>query len=103
LRKYGDARGAEVVELLAGEAEAALRGVGVAPVRQTKAAERNTEPDRLLTVRETAARLGVSPGWVHRNWRETLRRCARKLGSRTLRFSARQLEEHLQAGEPLRR
>jgi hypothetical protein len=40
LRKYGDARGAELVELLAGEAEAALRGIGTAPAPPAKDAER---------------------------------------------------------------
>ena len=103
LRRYGDVRGAELVDLLAGEADAALRGICAAPVRPTKTGERNPEPDRLLTVVEAAARLGVSPGWVHRHWREALRGCARKLGSRTLRFSAQRLDEHLQTGEPLRR
>jgi hypothetical protein len=98
LRRYGDTRGADLIDLLAGEAEGALRDAGIAAVRRSKTVERNTEPDRLLTVAETALRLGVSPSWVHRHWRDALGGCARKLGTRTLRFSSRRLEEHVQGG-----
>lgn len=99
LKRYGSASQAELVERLADELAAALRGAGVteraAPVR-----ERASEPeDRLLTVAQAAERLGVSIGWVHRHWRSELRACARPLGQRVLRFSAQALDQHLRGDD----
>jgi len=51
-------------------------------------------PDRLLTVEETAERLGTTPGWVHQHWRQRLP-FGQKLSHRVLRFSERALERHL--------
>ena len=95
LRAYGDERGAAVVERLAGELEAAMAATG-APVRRAPPAG----PDSHLTVEQAAARLGVSEQWIYRHWRTQLRDCARLLGTRTLRFSERALEERCRRLQP---
>ena len=91
LRTYGEERMALLVERLTSELEGALGSTGALP--RSKAADTGTTQDRLLTVRQAAERLGVAPTWVHRHWRTALRDCARPLGTRTLRFSERALEE----------
>ena len=96
LRDYGDERGAAVVARLTAELESALD----APRGARRPTVAPTSPDRLLTVREAASRLGVAPTWVHRHWRTVLRSCARVLGSRTLRFSERALEDHCRRLQP---
>jgi hypothetical protein len=97
MQRYGDERGAAVVARLAGELEAAL---GAAHAPQGRQALASAAPDHLLTVREAAVRLGVAPTWVHRHWRTELRDCARVLGTRTLRFSERALEERCRRLQP---
>jgi hypothetical protein len=96
LRAYGDERGATVVERLTAELETAL-GAGRAPQGPTPAP---ASPDRMLTVGQAATRLGVAPTWIHRHWRTKLRDCARPLGTRTLRFSERALEERCRRLQP---
>jgi excisionase family DNA binding protein len=51
------------------------------------------QPDRLLTVREVARRLGVSPRYVYS--RVDKYPFARRIGAKTLRFSERGLERWL--------
>jgi hypothetical protein len=97
MRRYGDERRAAVVARLAGELETAL---GAGHASQGRPAPASVAPDRLLTVREAATRLGVAPTWVHRHWRTELRDCARVLGTRTLRFSERALEERCRRLQP---
>ena len=97
LRAYGDDRGAVVVERLTGELETAL-GAAYAP--RGRPAQAPAAQDRMLTVREAAARLGVAPTWIHRHWRTELRDCARVLGTRTLRFSEQALEERCRRLQP---
>jgi len=96
LRDYGDERGAAVVARLTAELESALD----APRGARRPTVAPTSPDRLLTVREAASRLGVAPTWVHRHWRTDLRDCARVLGTRTLRFSERALEDRCRRLQP---
>lgn len=50
-------------------------------------------PDRLLTAREVARRLGVSPKWVYSHHAELA--FSRRLGKKALRFSERGLDRHL--------
>ncbi len=50
-------------------------------------------PERLLTAAEAAARLGVAPRWLYRHARELP--FTRRLGPKTLRFSERGLQRHL--------
>jgi hypothetical protein len=97
LRAYGDERGAVVVERLTAELEAA---VGAAHASLGRPAPASASSDRMLTVAQAAERLGVAPTWVHRHWRTELRDCARVLGTRTLRFSERALEERCRRLQP---
>lgn len=52
-----------------------------------------SEPDRLLTLDDAARQLGVKTTWLQRHARSLP--FARRLGHRTLRFSARGIERWL--------
>ena len=61
--------------------------------RMTEVARPEPEADRLLTVEETAARLGVSTSWLY-SQRDSLP-FAVKLGPKQLRFSARGIADFI--------
>lgn len=56
------------------------------------------KPLTLLTVREAAERMGVTPGWLYRNWKSLP--FARKLKPKTLRFDAEGLARWVAARRP---
>lgn len=61
----------------------------VAPAPPAAAPPANGGPDRLLTVKEAAARLGVGPRWLYRHTELPFRR---QLSTGAVRFSERGLE-----------
>jgi excisionase family DNA binding protein len=72
-----------LVELAALQASLAER-LSAAPPAPPKHSQ-TREPDRLMTVDEVAARLGVTPRWLYRHAKQLP--FTRKLSRRTLRFS----------------
>ena len=61
-----------------------------------EALQAGTKADRLLTIRETAQRLGLTEDWLYRNYRRLP--FARKVGEQTLRFSESGLESWIRKG-----
>jgi len=61
--------------------------------------EATGEPDRLLTVDQAAAVLGVTPRWLYR--RATTLPFARRLSRGVLRFEEAGLRRYMAAGGPL--
>jgi excisionase family DNA binding protein len=74
-------------ELARGLAEVLARTA--APVVPVASVSPRSDTDALLTVNEAARRLGVDRSWLYRHWKQLPG--ARKLGHRTLRFSAQSL------------
>ena len=90
LRRRGAATFADVLDQCVGdlaEVIAANGGLPAVTPREPKT------PDRLLRADEVAERLGTTRGWVYAHWQKL--GCGRKLGRRTLRFSAAKLDRYL--------
>jgi predicted DNA-binding transcriptional regulator AlpA len=69
----------------------ALQARAVSRLREHDASPKPVaSPDRLLDVRQAAARLGMSPDWLYRHKRELP--FARRIGRRAVRFSEAGLE-----------
>lgn len=81
---------------LAGELGRGLAAVLMRSTMTVAATSRGAESevsDRLLTVDEAAARIGMEKSWLYRHGKSLP--FARKLGHRSLRFDARGLERWL--------
>jgi predicted DNA-binding transcriptional regulator AlpA len=67
-------------------------------VRQPALAPSGVGPSRLLTPRQAAERLGVSPRWIYRHAASLP--FTRRLSSRVLRFHEGELEKYLRQRRP---
>jgi excisionase family DNA binding protein len=66
-----------------------------APVQTSAILPAAESADRLLTIDEAAARLGVTKDWIYHHRKDLP--FAVKLGRKVLRFSAQKLERYLEA------
>jgi len=82
----------------AAKVEALLRAYLFAFREPSPAVTAPVEEDRLLDAKETAERLGVPVGWIHRNWQTRLP-FGRKVGRRSLRFSEQALRRYIEKND----